>query len=574
MRNSILDKIAAVPPRRLDSNTVPRFLVADTKRSPLQNSPSPLIAGNWRAALANYSGLLPHQLYDILTFGAQIGYNGPERLYIADNLASAQEAPTIITEQLHKDLECGRVSAYTAELPFFCSPLGLVPKHDGSWRRIHHLSHPEGHSVNDTIPGELATLKYTALAEILELVRHAGAGSYLIKKDLKDAFRMIPVAPHNRWLLGFQWQGCFYHENCLPFGLRTAPFIFNLFAEGFHWIWSAIQPWLSLAHYLDDFIAVLPASLRTRAGEVHAIYTELTSFLGLLTNHLKDDEGTTVIILGVEVDTTQMVARLPDRKLRRAAELVNAALSVRKLTLRRAQELAGFLNFCSAVVTLGRTFLTGLWSFIASFRTPAALRPLTDRASADLSWWRDLLPQFNGVRLLVNDERPVYHIFTDASNAALGGFWYAGDQPSWRQALPIPQNQAFFATRADTSHINVAEVEAVATVLVQEAQRWSHGHAVIHTDNTTAEHGFRSGTTANACAMDHIRTALLHAAAADLTISIERITSHDNELADALSRANWPKVANLCPSWQFPFPSSLPLSSSSGLPTTGGLPST
>jgi hypothetical protein len=65
------------------------------------------------------------------------------------------------------------------------------------------LSHPEGNSVNDWIPSEYGTLQYTTVKSIFDLLRTAGHGALLIKKDLKDAFRMIPVAPHQRWLLGF-----------------------------------------------------------------------------------------------------------------------------------------------------------------------------------------------------------------------------------------------------------------------------------------------------------------------------------------------------------------------------------
>jgi hypothetical protein len=32
------------------------------------------------------------------------------------------------------------------------------------------------------------------------------------------------------------WNGVYYKENCLPFGLATAPILFNLFAEALHWI--------------------------------------------------------------------------------------------------------------------------------------------------------------------------------------------------------------------------------------------------------------------------------------------------------------------------------------------------
>lgn len=224
----------------------------------MADSPSPLPPEAWCYALRYYPGDLPTVLSNILIFGAQLGHPGFDVCQVFENLKTANEDPSIIQKQLDNDLALGRVSPNENPYKIFSSPLGLVLKPDRGWRRIHHLSHPRGNSVNDWISPEDATLQYTAVTEIFELIRRAGRGAYMIKKDLKDAFRMIPVAPHHRYLLGFTWQGKQYHENCLPFGLRTAPFLFNLFVEGLHWILQSYLRWQYLAHYLDDFIHVIP----------------------------------------------------------------------------------------------------------------------------------------------------------------------------------------------------------------------------------------------------------------------------------------------------------------------------
>ena len=49
--------------------------------------------------------------------------------------------------------------------PFISSPLGLVPKHDGGFRKIHHLSYPSGDSVNDYVADEASSLSYTFLPQ-------------------------------------------------------------------------------------------------------------------------------------------------------------------------------------------------------------------------------------------------------------------------------------------------------------------------------------------------------------------------------------------------------------------------
>ena len=71
---------------------------------------------------------------------------------LSNNLATALKDPAIIEKKLQEDLASGHVSVVQQpRTPFICSPLGLVPKHVGGWRRIHHLSHLRGESMNDYI---------------------------------------------------------------------------------------------------------------------------------------------------------------------------------------------------------------------------------------------------------------------------------------------------------------------------------------------------------------------------------------------------------------------------------------
>ena len=63
-----------------------------------------------------------------------------------------------------------------------------------------------------------------------------GPGTLLSKIDLKDAFRLIPVHAPQWNLLGICWKTRFYVDTCLPFGLRSAPYLFNCLSEVIHWI--------------------------------------------------------------------------------------------------------------------------------------------------------------------------------------------------------------------------------------------------------------------------------------------------------------------------------------------------
>jgi len=554
----ILGRIRHIPPARPQINTEPRF-VTSQRSQPLTNSPSPLKAHHWRAALGKYPTNLGDILADIITYGALVGYDGSNSHILSNNLTSAADAPHIIDKQLAEDLRLGRVTvandiAHDWSQPFISSPVGLVPKSDGGHRRIHHLSFPDNDSVNDNIPTHSATLKYTAITDVFDAVKRAGRGAVIVKRDFKDAFRMVPVAASHRWLLGFRWRDQYYSENCLPFGLRTAPFLFNLFAEAFHWIILAASPpeWkLQVIHYLDDFIMVLPPN--SDPLPLISLYDDLCWLLGLEDNTKKASQGTCIECLGIEVDTASMIARLPLSKISKGSQLVSDALEAGNLTKGETEHLTGFLSFCATVIPPGRTFLASSWHFQHTYREPKAYRPLTRDAIADLEWWKATLPLATGTRLLDDATRDTYHLWTDASNLGLGGFYYKGSpaDTDWQQVL-IPQDQAYALLRTENAHINTAEINAIVVALKLWAGTFTRSFVVIHADNTTAENAFGTGTTRGTESMRLMRDVVVLIAALDIKVHACRVSSANNGLADALSRFDWIRVANLCPQWSIP----------------------
>ena len=326
------------------------FKIYDDSKLSLHNSPSPLNVHAWQSLLNNYPGNLPTTLIRILQYGTLLGYDGPETLILSDNQESVHLSPGVINSKLQSDLADGRIVCTTASPPYICSPLGLVPKHDGGFRRIHNLSHPLKESVNAYISPEFSTLKYTIIEDVLSMVKTAGRHSLILKRDIKDAFRNIPIAPHVQWLLGFTWDGKFYKETCLPFGLATAPFIFNLFAEAFHWMLQSWLNWDLLQHYLDDFIAIIPAASQHTIPKMNAEYKKITDILGIPRNESKDQLGTVLTVLGLEVDTNLFTLWVPEDKLTQAYKATAQALSLDSITRKEIEIVAGFLGFCAPAV--------------------------------------------------------------------------------------------------------------------------------------------------------------------------------------------------------------------------------
>ena len=174
-------------------------------------------------------------------------------------MLSAVQKPEVVREYLVKECVEGRVMGPLEPTQFprvQISRFGVIPKgSSGKWRLIVDLSSPEGHSVNDGIDSELCSLKYVTVDDAVTAIQQKGSGAHLAKIDIQSAYRIIPVHPDDRWLLGMSWEGALYIDTVLPFGLRSAPKIFNAVAHVVEWIVRQ-QGEDTVFHYLDDFLIV------------------------------------------------------------------------------------------------------------------------------------------------------------------------------------------------------------------------------------------------------------------------------------------------------------------------------
>ena len=196
-----------------------------------------------------------------LQCGFHIGFKRGSNLRAAKkNMFSAEEHPEVIQKYLQEECELGRVLGPfdLEELPgVHISKFGVIPKSNqvGKWRLILDLSSPEGASVNDGIQKELCSLQYVKVDEVVDTILKLGPGTELAKIDIQNAYRIVPVHPDDRSLLGMKWQGKLYVDTTLPFGLRLAPKIFNAVADAAQWIIQEMGA-RYLWHYLDDFITI------------------------------------------------------------------------------------------------------------------------------------------------------------------------------------------------------------------------------------------------------------------------------------------------------------------------------
>ena len=204
-----------------------------------------------------------------------------------------------------------------------CSGLEVVPKKDRGWRVISHLSAPEGRSINDFInPTHYSlhySLHYRTIDSAIYIINVLGHNALMGKFDLRCAFRQVPVRREDWHLLGIQWQGRWYVDKCLPFGLRSSPALFNQLATVIEWILHHNYKLTHIIHYLDDFFTAGQPNSNECTSNMEIMNT-LCHQSGSPTKPEKEKGPTTAItFLGIFLDSRSMTASITREKDRAGA---------------------------------------------------------------------------------------------------------------------------------------------------------------------------------------------------------------------------------------------------------------
>ena len=200
---------------------LPNFLRA---KIPL---PHGLNLTNWIRYLPVYKDAL---LLQFLTYGFPANYQSPVRPVPTNkHHTSALTFPEDIDHYLATELSHGALSGPFTEKPFTwiqTSPLMTREKKNSTHRRvILNLSAPQDLSVNSGIPtdsylGCPFKLKLPSARDLKALILQHGPGCLLWSQDLSCGYRQLRSDPLDWPLLGIQWQGKYYFDCSIPFGLR------------------------------------------------------------------------------------------------------------------------------------------------------------------------------------------------------------------------------------------------------------------------------------------------------------------------------------------------------------------
>ena len=544
------------------------LLRLDSMRSPFSDTtelltvPPPVahFIKNWERLLrAHPDKQFKEYILSGILSGFKVGFSWSQPLSpVKRNMPSAYAHPQVVDEYISKELAAGNFIGPLVSQNLgngqviHVSRIGVVPKghNSGKWRLITDLSHPPQGSVNDGISSDFCSMEYTSVDRVTAAVMALGRGTLLAKIDIKSAYRIIPVCVGDRPLLGITWRGRFYVDARLPFGLRSAPKIFNAVADALEWCFRH-EGVLFVDHYLDDFIILGPPGQGTCAQSL-CIIRRIAAMLGIPLAEEKCEGPCTVLtFLGIEIDTVQMTLSLPAKKLDRIQEELQLWSSRRTCRRRELESLIGLLHHAARVVKPGRSFLHRLITLLRGRRDDVRYIRLNSEARADILWLLVFAKLWNGISIFPAVSSPQVFLTSDASGA-----WGCGafTEREWFQLQWTPQHGL-------NEQITFKELLPIVLSVLTWGRHWRGCHLHCNCDNEAVVHLLSSRYSRNSNIMHLLRCLFFVEAFYAMHISASHIPGRANTLADNLSRNQLPSFFLQAPHMSL-VPTPLPLMAS------------
>ena len=517
---------------------------------------SPLVLSEFRRELMRYAPQKRQFVLAGIQSGFRIGWD-PTRVSLrsrASNMHSASEHPTVVDEYLATKVSASRVAGPFDAPPFHSlhvSPFGVIPKkhQPGKWRLILDLSSPPGHSVNDGIPKDPYSVKYVTVDDAICSLVDLGPGALMAKFDVKAAYRNIPIHPDDRFLLGMKWRDKFYVDHVLPFGLRSAPFIFDSVAEAVEWILKTNYAVHPLFHYLDDFLTMGPANsplCQSHVDRAFAVFHRLG-----LPLHVEKCEGPTtcLVFLGIELDSVHQRARLPADKVDRTLRLLQSWSRKSTCTRRELESLIGSLHHACRVVTPGRTFLRRMIDLLCCFRNRHHPIRLNTEFRRDLRWRLSFFREWNGVSFFLSPSvtpLPDLVVSSDASGSrGFGAFW----RREW-----FCSSWFFLPSQPSIAFLELVPIVVTAHLW---GSAWARLRVQFSCDNLAVVQVLNTGTSKSPEVMHLLRSLTLVACRHNFVFTVIHTPGRVNVAADALSRLHLQEFRRLVPD-SSPLPRPIP----------------
>lgn len=433
------------------------------------------------------------------------------------------------------------------------TPLGVVPKH-GSYDEIRMIFDCRRSGLNETIPD--IPFRYR---EVNHACKALQPGYWMAKVDIKSAFPHIHLRPDDWRHLGFAWQDGFCHMTRMPFGAKSAPYVFSLVGDAVRRAFMAIAPdgVVALVNYLDDFLLICrdKASCEAALEAFHALLAKL----GLVVREDKTVPPTRRCeFLGVVLDSVKCELTVTRERLTNVKIEIDSILRRRTAaSVAQLESLCGRLGWLARANPRCRPYLRRLLVLvharardasqqtttkIAKRRDGAARRGtknLPVRLSAttkdDLRWWARAVRHWQPRTLFLEERpKPCVAVFSDASDNGWGATAHGEDT---------------FGTgfaQHSFSHIYPKELYAVVRAAQRWGPKWKAQRVLAFVDNKAVVDSINKHSTRCAETLPLLRQLNLLEVRHGFLLRATHISGVDNDYADALSRKDkWHLIKNI-----------------------------
>ena len=350
----------------------------------------------------------------IIMYGYYIPLVSYPPLLRAKNLVSAFKHSTFINEQIAALCGAGAIEQVSQESLHAINPLGVVPKKNNKLRMILDLR-----ALNKFVHDQHFRCEDARM--IPELFQK---GCFMFNFDLKDGYHHVSVAPEHRKFLGFSWQSKHYQFAALPFGLKSAPFIFTKLLRPLVAYWRSKG--IRMFMYLDDGTV---GSASREEAEVHAaIIQQDIQAAGLVVNSAKSNfqPRQKIECLGHVIDSAENKITITEERVSACKRLlVEVASAGSQLSARKIAKLTGSL--CSMWLAMGNIVhlqTRAMYDVIAHRALPSwdSVVELNDACLKELVFWLDNFDVFHGRPIWVSSPQVISLVWCDASDSGWGGF--------------------------------------------------------------------------------------------------------------------------------------------------------
>ena len=415
-----------------------------------------------------------------------------------------------------------------------------------------------------------------------EFARGIEKDDTMVATDCMSGYHTIALQKASWKYFGFEHDGRWFVFTVIPFGWRSACFIYQTSTDVFIAQLRALT--IHSSGYLDDasarqLLAVLlsqerlaqlraegkhPQTLDDFSGDVALQKSErgkatawivcaLLAHCGFTLNRAKSQLVPTrqLTFLGLIIDSERLAFNIPAAKHARAIADVDLLMSVDTTDVRSLQVFCGRMMSLAQAAPAIHLFLQPIWKLISSSEehdetssclpwwllggssSGSAIRSLTDdpAVSAAISSFR-VLRDWELAHSWGRQKHMPVVVYTDASLAGMGGVIVTDGlgtpDVEWQSAVP-PQYRRH--------PIHILEALAVLHLFREHAVVLTGRHVDLYVDNESVRFALSKYGVKDTGLNDIARQIYEVQLAYRLTVHVRRVATEDNTVADRLSRS-------------------------------------